>query len=471
VQLRDDGGTVPLSRGTVPAQGGTVPRHTRRPVVEDFDSSAFRQRRALCCRAATLAARCRDEEGEIMLPKLIALGAVTGLLVSCGGQAPHVGQVQEGLRCPNPDYCNTTNGTGVYFQEGGGAGIGKYQFMITHFINQQSMVQFDGRFYDPSPAGGSPPAWHTLEEAGWPYGTVTGATYRGNRYFVTNVGTWGTWPVWTLVGSDTIYVYGDALVDLALNIGFLDPDAPYTPDGKGGFNSNYDSYTLTFSSTSTESGVSANPNAVTALFKYNMQWHDGAASDAASANQYAYQAFRCFSNPLRCFYPFDSVVFQGGIDVRPVNGQAFLHPGWVTLSARYGAPATAYWWGYDPLASDENTGNSMYRFGAAIQMKRASYCGNGDFHTLAGTQINVLDDAPIESQFADDASVEAFWSPSGATCWNGRLRRAGAPSFSGSCTNASGQSIPLGPCGSIASAQYEAQFDYAFVTDGIIAGQ
>jgi hypothetical protein len=423
-------------------------------------------RLAVVCHIDALVAK---REGECMMSKLIALGAVAGLLVGCGGQAPLVGVTQEELRCPYPDYCNTTNGTGVYFQEGGSAGIGKYQLLITHFVNWQAQVLFDGRFYDPSPLGGAAPGWQTFRDDALPLGVVIGATYKGNSYFVTGVRTVATMPVWTLVGADTVYVYGDDLLNLSLHISFIAPDVREIPDGKGGSFTNYVYYTLTFSSSATEPGVSTNPRAVTTLNEYNLQWHEGWATDAASANQYAYRAITCYGW-LHCLFPNDPVVFQSGIDVDPVNGRVTPASGDVTMSARHGAPATAYAWGYDPYGYDPN-GNSMFRFGAAIQMKRAAYCGDDKTHTIAGTAINVLDDADIESQPVTDATLEALWTPTGAQCWSHRPRRSGLPAFDGTCPDINGQVRVLPYCDTLADVEYEAQYGYPFVADGIIAGQ
>jgi ADYC domain len=105
----------------------------------------------------------------------------------------------------------------------------------------------------------------------------------------------------------------------------------------------------------------------------------------------------------------------------------------VTVSCRLGGPATVYWWGYDHL----NPATTWY-FDGGLHMKRASYCANSRHYTIAGTQIRIADDAGIEDDPIQD--VEAFWTPTGATCL-GTMRHPEL-GFSGWCN---GVKLPVCP--------------------------
>ena len=108
----------------------------------------------------------------------------------------------------------------------------------------------------------------------------------------------------------------------------------------------------------------------------------------------------------------DPVVFQGGIAIDPDTARVTRGgstDGVVTLSCRSGAPATVYSWGYRHR-------EDAYYFDAALQMKRASYCGDGATYTRSATLIDIADDrggarSPL-------ARLEARWTPTGASCVN-----------------------------------------------------
>jgi hypothetical protein len=95
-----------------------------------------------------------------------------------------------------------------------------------------------------------------------------------------------------------------------------------------------------------------------------------------------------------------------------------------------------YRWNYSYI---DPSPTALLYFGSAIQMKRASYCGDGHAYTISGTQITIQDtegnwNGPI-------VNLEAQWSPQGATCLNLNHRRQPTISFPG-CAH---RSLP--PCG------------------------
>jgi hypothetical protein len=112
----------------------------------------------------------------------------------------------------------------------------------------------------------------------------------------------------------------------------------------------------------------------------------------------------------------DYVVFQENIDVDPPTGQVTAAPGHMTVSCRGGAMANVFSWGYDH-------NSDLWHFGAAIQMKRASYCGDGTFYTVSGTNIHIQDEEGAEEDPVTDSGVEAFWGPNGAICYDGPRRQ------------------------------------------------
>jgi hypothetical protein len=84
------------------------------------------------------------------------------------------------------------------------------------------------------------------------------------------------------------------------------------------------------------------------------------------------------------------------------------------MSCFLGAPATVYRWGYNY----NGTPKEQYRFDAGIHAKRASYCGNGQFHTVSGVFIDLADDAGIaqSNAYINAPTREAVWTPRGAIC-------------------------------------------------------
>lgn len=81
-------------------------------------------------------------------------------------------------------------------------------------------------------------------------------------------------------------------------------------------------------------------------------------------------------------------------------------------------------WGYRPWATATRcvgtncpTVSLKDYHQACTRMVRADYCGNGQPHTLDGTQIDVFDNlSPQIQSRATTWKLEARWTPSGATC-------------------------------------------------------
>jgi hypothetical protein len=393
------------------------------------------------------------------LCRLICFGAVVA--AGCGGQVEPAAEGTESsaLRtCSDPTSCTLTNGTGVYFEEQGNAGIGSIQMLITHFINNGTSVGFQARALDP--ASGQ-----------WVYttGVVSDATFNGAHYIVTAIGETATrtYPFVTLKDvNGPLTVYGTQFGGLTLNISISYPQ-------KG-------QYALTFvpwsGSANYDIGV-GNSGHGTVDYKFDMQWRD--LLTQGKVQPYCQRAPTLDSNNNKVQLD-DSVVFQKGIDVDPLTGSIVYNAGDVTMSCRYGAPATAYWWGYDYVTDP-------YHFRAAIHMKRASYCGDSGFHTVSGTKIQVQDEEDVQggAHWQDvtiqDSAVEAFWGPNGALCYNQPrrpdLKTFGVPNFGGVC---GGTTIPrcdtwaAGPpyYNSLIWAVWYAQYGQATVqpmlTDGVV---
>jgi ADYC domain len=84
------------------------------------------------------------------------------------------------------------------------------------------------------------------------------------------------------------------------------------------------------------------------------------------------------------------------------------------MSCSLGALAMVYGWGYDYNGTPEE----QYRFDSGIHAKRASYCGDSQFHTISGVVIDLADDARIAQPelYIDAPGREAVWTPRGAFC-------------------------------------------------------
>jgi hypothetical protein len=325
----------------------------------------------VCCASVSIAAGC--------------LGAPDG--VESATEAVGVRQPIDPVLCPDDD-CAVGNGTGVYFQEDGHAGAGGFDLLITHFVNYhkpnvaRGFVGFAGRYHNPRAIDVPPPisgpfwidtrysnAWVRLGDLG----TVDSADLDGVSYQVASVSESGTVPTWTLIGAlgSTFQVSGPDLHRLVIHLTApsvgLPPSA--TPTDL--------QYTLTFGAGQPDNSMSkTSPHTA---YKYPMHWQ-GTGPGEAGSHSYCSGAAATAGGPL----PDDGVVFQQGIDVDPVSGKVLANPNVVTLSCSLGAPATAYRWGYDyapfPLFP-QISAVTLWYFNAAIQM-----------------------------------TIEAFWTPEGATC-------------------------------------------------------
>lgn len=330
-----------------------------------------------------------------MSMRSFAIVGLIGASAACHRMGPPGGATD--LRCPDPSGCTNTNGTGVYTAEGGVAGIGPVQLMITHFTNTGSSVTFQGRYFlrgqtSPTP---QPDQWRLLSEPG----TVDGADYPGQTSAqVVSVSEQGTVPTWTLRGTDasgktsTTPVTGDQLRQLRLRLGFR-------PLGAG-----TQQYELAFDPAPIDAAAAGQHP----MHAYHLGWRE--VGTTREPTTYCFDA-----PPAGASIHADPIVFQQGIEVDPVTGAVNRNASAVTMSCYLGAPATVYRWGYDHASA-----NSFY-FDAAIQMKRASYCADADYYTVAGTRIQIGDDRinrdlPIHH-------LEAWWTPRGASCMNPANRR------------------------------------------------
>jgi hypothetical protein len=372
----------------------------------------------------------------------IILGAIAAMVAGCSGTGEAPGVVSDkdptldSIRtgCGTPSGCTTGNGTGVYFEEGGSAGIDSLHLMITHFTNTSNTngpyVAFQGR-YENTTTG----IWYYLPSNA---GRVFRAIYNGVAYKVVGVSESSTYPSFTLqdYANDAPFtVYGYYFPYLQLEIGISTPI-----DGQWRLSFLQSTSGNLFGTDNYSQNLSPNVNTAdqNVVYKWDMWWQN--LKTLAPAQPYCKRAPQVDSVGNKST-PDDYVAFQQGIDVDPVTGN--VNSGMTndtTLSCRYGAIATAYYWGY-------NYNSDWWHYASAIHMKRASYCGDASYYTVSGTQINILDEVPIEGvqTTVPDTSVEAFWTPSGAACYNGPRRsdlydKFGIKPFDGNCPN--GTQIP-----------------------------
>lgn len=369
-----------------------------------------------------------------------AIGAVTG----CGVPHPvaqatammerEAGPPQPMFICPDgTTNCTQTNGAGVYTAEDGRVGIGPSRLMITHFINDSgSRVTFQGRFFDGR-------LWRQLATPGVVYaaayapGRGTAGT-TGNIWSVRSVRESSTEPTWSLFDPEsglTSEVTGAQLADLTVFIQFSVPDR----NGGNVLNQNPPpSYALEFDTPSATSAAAGKPLVST----YNLRWRDLGDTNT-QPQQYCADANGAA----------DPVVFQQGMDVDPVTGAVARDAttaGFVTMSCRLGALATVYSWGY-PYRPPADA----FYFDAGIPMKRASYCADSQYYTVAGTHIHIQDDQRIQDE--PIGRLEARWTPRGAMCLDpGNARHPEIVSRKGFRGVCNGQ--PLPPCGDAPGPRY-----------------
>jgi hypothetical protein len=291
------------------------------------------------------------------------------------------------LRCPDgTTNCCQTNGTGIYTAEGGKAGIGDAQLMITHFINTGSAVTFQGRYFNKGTHN-----WEMLPDL--KPGTVDSADYvipgttPLKQLAVTSVQESSTVPTWTLSASPAskpVSVTGAKLAGLTLHISFVAGER-------------LKKYVLELDVVR-DIITRTKPS----LKKYHMRWRD---EGSTASTQYCFDASGIA----------DPVVFQQGIEVDPLTGHVTRNSNTdVTMSCFRGGPATVHGWGY-PY---QGTLNSTFYFDAGIHMKRASYCANSQFFTIAGTPIQMADDMHIQKDYNAVVPLEASWGRDGAVCLN-----------------------------------------------------
>ena len=323
--------------------------------------------------------------------------------------------ITDAARCSPPLACTQPNGTGVYTDEDGYAGIGPTQLMITHFINNGSSVTFQGIHLE---IGAT--SWTPLTAAGDVLGADNGTGKTLDVRAVEEHGMVPTWTLWDRAASQETKVTGDQLSGLTLFIRFTSTP-PLT-----------EQYAIDFAGPAIDHGESP----AHATSNYHMRWRP---RDRVVAPQTYCHAAPPPGATTASQGPPDSVVFQQGIDVEPVTGRVTRVGSHVTMSCYLGAPATVYRrWGY------AHTMMPSFYFESAIQMKRASYCADRNHFTVAGTHIAVSDDqvAPAGNH-EQIIRLEASWSPTGARCFNREnMRQQGlGASFSGSCN---GTRVP--PC-------------------------
>ena len=347
----------------------------------------------------------------------LAIGASCHGMRACGPNESELPHPPALTICPDGTTdCTNPNGTGIYTAEWGAAGIGPNQLMITHFINvpggtpTSSRVAFDGRFFEPQGK-----TWGRLLIPG----IVVRADHEGKTDIsVLGVNETSTGLEWTLLDQATSQpktVSGAGLASLVVYVQFSITRVPTNDNGQ--------LYALRF-----QPAVGGPPSKLP-LQMYDLSWQDVRNPQAP--------ARYCADGHNRT----DPVVFQRGMDVHPIIGSVTrggVNASFVTMSCRGGALATVYSWGYDYGAASSGP---MFYFDAGIQMKRASYCGDAQFFTVAGTRLFMTDDQGIQSAHPPPPSIEAWWTPTGASCVNLANLRHSSMGFQGSC-----KGTPLPPC-------------------------
>ena len=353
----------------------------------------------------------------------------------CAGGGACEGPDPAFIRCPDEGGCTASNGTGVYHAEAGFAGIGASRLMITHFLRTGGRVGFAARYVDPATN-----RWFSLANPG----AVYRADYRGRTDLrVVSLSETATVPTWIFEdpaaadpASRTLTVTGDELLGVKLYLRFTisrpveHPQAPgpapvYGADAPGVTQS----YVLEFGRAATDARSRA------PLQMYELRWRERAAG--AVPVPYCVDA-RGSADPI---------VFQGGIAIDPDTARVTRGgstDGVVTLSCRSGAPATVYSWGYRHR-------EDAYYFDAALQMKRASYCGDGATYTQSPTLVDIADDRHVAQ--SPLARLEARWTPTGASCVNrDHLRHPEIAVEKGFTFTCQGRSLP--PCTTPALGRY-----------------
>jgi hypothetical protein len=320
------------------------------------------------------------------------------------------------VNCPDPKTdCTHSNGTGIYFEEGGNAGFDEplanvAMMMITTFTNDPlGGVTVRGRYHDTSSG-----LWLLAD------GIINSAEYNGvsglqvvkvseDQTIPTDL----TIPTWMLAdpNNNKIPVTDTALLSLKLHVTFQVSKGTGAPM----------QVLLAFDDAKEIPDTDPHGNTFQGhpfLHAYNLLW---SVDDGQSMAQYCYRGPKAakIAPPGK-----DQVVFQQGISVDPVNGTVEVDSNVVTMSCAFGSVAKAYNFGYTYV---EPNNAFPFLYASAIHMKRAAYCGNWNYYTVDGIPIGISDTFGINGP-PQDFVLEAQWSPKGATCVNTlNLRSPNAP--------------------------------------------
>lgn len=326
---------------------------------------------------------------------VVALMALTGCLEepteSLGNEVQEIG-VKPG-HCPDPGDCSVANGPGIYTEEGGHMGVVSdgYDFMIARFINSSDelgpYVRWTGRSELLSHGYGVQSG--VIRYALYDTGSVL------TQFKVTRIAETTMAPEFTLKSmtdstAPAIVVTGADLYRLRLVV--------TTPVGYF-----IHTTTLMFSAANKPTpdylaGYSGNK-----VFRYALYWYPGADPvDHDEPLSFCQRA----PNAAGSRTP-DYTVFQGGIDVDPLNANTrFDESATVTLSCAEGAIATATVWGY-PYHHTTPAGEVLFE--AAMHLKRASYCGDVTTYTTGGTSIYLYDGVIHADHPITPVQAEAVW--------------------------------------------------------------
>jgi hypothetical protein len=375
--------------------------------------------------------------------KVIWAGAIAVMAAGCTGNVDGPGAVKgEGDPtlfstsggCSNPTYgCTHSNGTGVYFQEGGNAYFDNtYKMMITHFGNNSAnnTVWFEGRFHNPYDTTGNP--YQTL------YGNVYQAWYQGTTWSVTLISASGGAPYVKLHNtSGDLQIGAGGLNGLYLYLNFRDPNP-------NNLRPVYRRYEIEFYNPGLETSP-VNWDTPPSLYEYSVYWWS-----LNNDNTSGYYCTAANGSP-------DIGTFMDGVAINPTSGQVTRGDSTLTtFSCRLGAPAVSHLWGYDYTFD-------AWHFASAIHMKRASYCGDSNYFTVSGTQIAIADNEGANWNWTGgDAALEAEWTPNGASCFtqsrrpDATLIQLGITPFDSTTYNSScnGSRLPTCPSTSTLTGTY-----------------
>lgn len=117
-------------------------------------------------------------------------------------------------------------------------------------------------------------------------------------------------------------------------------------------------------------------------------------------------------------------VFYQGAQWNPLDGTRSDGADRITLTCETGSVAKCMRWGYRPWGTattqQGDTRSLVDHHQACIHMKRASYCGDSRSNTLDGTWIYIQDRLSPSLHSGPLDTLEALWTPEGATCLNNR---------------------------------------------------